>query len=209
MISIFSDPPDRWSSYPGYIGKCRALDFVDYGPLLAGMGGARREWPKRYREFVEGGPAKSDDDFKMALSASPRSIGGDGFRAWIDELYRKRVETHARPEDVSFRHTTEPLSADGVLAVLAGIFAVDVSEFCRRRHGSALRGVAARCLIRYAGQSQREVAATLGVGTGSAICNQLKSLAGTLDKDRRLRGLLKQAETTLAGQKAQRTAVPG
>ncbi len=35
----------------------------------------------------------------MTLKESPRSIGGDGFRAWIDKLYQQRVETHARPED--------------------------------------------------------------------------------------------------------------
>jgi putative transposase len=197
----------RWSSYPSYIGECKALEFVEYAPLLAGMGGKRHEWPKRYREFVEGGLAESDDDFKMALKASPRSIGGDGFRAWIDEFYQKRVEAHARPEDVSFRHITEPLSPDEVLAVLSGIFAVDVSEFRRRQHGSVLRGVAAKCLIRYAGQSQREVAATLGVGTGSAICSQLKTLSGTLEADSRLRSLLEQAEKTLVRQKAQRTTV--
>jgi REP element-mobilizing transposase RayT len=143
----------RWSSYPSYIGKMKALDFVEYGPLFAEMGGKQREWPKRYREFVESGLAESDDDLKVALKASSHSIGGDGFREWIDGLYQKRVEVHARPEDVSFRHRTEPLSADDVLTVLAEIFSVEVSEFCRRRHGSALRGVAAKCLIRYAGQS--------------------------------------------------------
>ncbi len=107
---------------------------------------------------------------------------------------------------VSFRHVTEPLSPDEVLAVLADIFAVDVSEFCRRRHGSALRGVASKLLIRHAGQSQREVAVTIGLGTGSAVCNQLKVLSGKLDKDRQLRRLLTQAETTLEKRKEQRAA---
>ncbi len=199
----------RWSSYPSYIGKCKALDFVEYGPLLAEMSGKQREWPKRYREFVESGLAESDEDFQVALKLSPRSIGGDGFRAWIDDLYQKRLEKHARPEDVSFRHVTEPLSADEVLAVLAGVFKVDVSEFCRRRHGSALRGVAARLLIRYAGQSQREAAVTMGFGTGSAVCNQLKALPGRLNKDRRLRRLLKQAETTLEKKREHRTSGRG
>lgn len=194
----------RWSSYPSYIGKMKPLEFVEYGPLLAEMSGKQREWPKRYREFVESGLAQSDDDLKVALKQSPRSIGGDGFRAWVDELYQKRVEVHARPEDISFRHCTEPLSPDDVLSVLAAIFSVEVSEFCRRRHGSALRGVAAKCLIRYAGQSQREVAVTLGIGTGSAVCNQLKSLAGKLDEDRRLRKLFNQAQKTLEKQKLQR-----
>ena len=49
-----------WSSYPSYIGLRKAFDFVEYGPLLAEMSGKRREWPKRYREFVESGLAESD-----------------------------------------------------------------------------------------------------------------------------------------------------
>jgi len=199
----------RWSSYPSYIGKRKALDFVAYGPLLAEMSGNRREWPKRYREFVESGLAESDDDFKESLKESPRSIGGDGFRAWIDELYEKRVATYARAEDVSFRHITEPLSQADVLAVLADVFAVDVAAFSRRGYDSALRGVAAKYLIRYAGLTQREAAVILGAGTGSAVCNQLRALAGKLEKDRRLGKRLQQAEISLEQMKAQRTAGRG
>lgn len=187
----------RWSSYPSYIGKRKALDFVEYGPLLSEMSGKRREWPKRYREFVETGLAESDDDFKVALKLSPRSIGSDGFRAWIDELYQKRIETHAKPEDVSFRHITEPLPPSAVLATLADIFGVEVSEFSRRRHGRPLRAVAAKLLIRYAGQSQRDVAEYLAIGTGAAVSDQLKRLPAKLSKDRGLRRQVKQCEERL------------
>ena len=71
-----------WSSYLSYIGTRKALEFVEYGPLLAEMHGRKREWPKRYREFVETGLAESDpsspgydvtsDDFIAALNLSPR-----------------------------------------------------------------------------------------------------------------------------------------
>ncbi len=181
------------SSYSSYTGKRKALEFVEYGPLLSEMHGHERDWPKRYREYVETGLAESDDDFKVALKLSPRSIGSDGFRAWVDGLYQKRLEKHARLEDVSFRHITEPLPANTVLTILGGIFEVDASEFRRRRHGSPLRTVAAHFLIRYAGQSQREVADLLDIGSGAAVCNQLKRFAGKLAGDRRLRHQIKQA----------------
>ena len=187
----------RWSSYPSYIGKRKALDFVEYGPLLAEMSGKRREWPKRYREFVESGLAESDDDFQVALKLSPRSIGGDGFRAWIDELYQKRLDKHARPEDVSFRRITEPLPAGETLSILAEIFDVETEEFKRRRRNSPLRAVAARFLIRYAGRSQRDVADLLGIGSGAAVCNQLNRLTDKLVKDRRLRRQVAEAEKRL------------
>ena len=186
-----------WSSYPSYIGKRKALPFVEYGPLLAEMSGKRREKPKQYREFVERGLSESDDEFKIALKESPRSIGGDGFRAWIDEVYQKMVEGHARPEDVSFRRITEPLSADDVLSILSGIFKVDADEFKRRRHSSPLRAVAIRFLLRYAALSQRDIADLLNIGSGSAVCKQHSSLSDKLSKDRRLRRQVKQAEEQL------------
>jgi putative transposase len=186
----------RWSSYPGYIGQCKALDFVDYGPLLGEMAGKRRERPKRYRQFVESGLAESDADFKAAMKESPRSIGSDGFRAWIAELYQKRIETHARPEDVSFRHITEPLPAKDVLAVLIRIFAVEETAFFRRGRSSALRAVAAYFLIRCSGLSQRDAAKMLNIGSGAAVCNQLKSLPDKL-KDRGLRKTFQKADDEL------------
>ena len=187
-----------WSSYPSYIGKRKALDFVEYGPLLAEMHGHKRDWPKRYREFVETGLAESDDEFKVALKVSPRSIGSEGFRGWIDELYQRRLDKYARPEDVSFRHIAKPLPTDDVLAILGEILDVDVAEFSRRRHDSPLRAVAAGFLIRYAGLSQRDVADLLDIGSGAAVCNQLNRFADKLAADRRLRRLVKQAGERLA-----------
>ena len=73
-----------------------------------------------------------------------------------------------------------------------------VEEFKRRRRDSILRAVAARFLVRYAGQSQRDVARALNVGSGSAISKQLSSLSGELDKDRKLRVQLAQVEKRLA-----------
>jgi REP element-mobilizing transposase RayT len=186
----------RWSSYPSYIGKSKALDFVEYGPLLVEMSGKRREWPKRYREFVESGLAESDDDFKVALKESPRSIGGDGFRAWIDDLYQERLDRHARPEDVSFRRITEPLSPQAVLTVLCRMFHVEQEALLRRSRRSAPRAAAARFLTLYSGLSQREAATVLNMGSGAAVCNQLKSLPERL-KDRAFHTAFQKADETL------------
>ena len=187
----------RWSSYSGYSGKCKAVDFVAQSPVLARMQGRKSDWPKKYRRFVETGLARSDEEFKVAMKQSPRCIGGEGFRVWVDDLYRERLQARARPEDVSFRHVTEPLEPEKVLSVLAGVFCVEKDEFMRRRHDSALRGVAARYLLRYAGQSQRDVADILGIGSGSAVSGQLKRLPGKMAVDRRLRQQVTNAEELL------------
>ena len=189
----------KWSTYPSYIRKGRGYDFVEYGPILSQMSGRKQsEWPKLYREYVETGLADNDDDFQVAMKLSPRSIGSDDFRAWIDEIYQKQVEGHARPEDVSFRHITEPLSPDEVLGILAEAFDVEPDEFRRRRRNSPLRGVAARYLIRYAAQSQRDVADYLNAGGGSAISKQLAGLPDKLSGDRKLRRLVTQLDEQFA-----------
>lgn len=77
----------------------------------------------------------------------------------------------------------------------------DVAAFSRRRHNSPLRAVAARFLIRYAGLSQRAVADLLNIGSGAAVCNQLKRLPDRLAADRRLGRLFKMAEERLEARK--------
>lgn len=186
-----------WSSYPSYIGLRQPLDFVEYGPILGGMSGRRRDGPKRYREFVESGLAETDEDFLTVLKASPRCIGSDGFRSWIDEVYHQRLEKCARPEDVSFRGVTEPLPPEVVLGVLGGIFQVTPDDFLRRSRNSALRAVAARFLTRYSALSQRAVADLLKTGSGAAVCNQLARLPGKLAADRELRRRFQQADDRL------------
>ena len=196
----------KWSSYPSYVGKGKSFDFVERGPALAAMGGKRRTWPKRYREFVETGLAKDDPDFKVALKASPRSIGSDGFRAWIDELYEEKMAGHGAQEDISFRRITEPLNSSEVLNVLAEVFKVDVREFRCRRRNSVLRAVAARCLTRYADQSQREVAVLLEAGSGSAISKQLGRQAEALSKGGETASLVEKAEGLLDAKRSARNS---
>jgi hypothetical protein len=193
-----------WSSYPGYIGKRKGQEFVTYGPLLAEMSWKRQHWPRRYREYVESGLAESDDEFKAEMKLSPRSIGSDGFRAWVDDLYQRRVKTHPRPEDISFRHITEPLAAGKVLAVLEECCGAKNEEFKRRCHGSPLRALAARFLVKYSGLSQREVADLLNVGSGAAVGNQLARLPDKLSEDRELRRLVEQIELRLNSAQSER-----
>ena len=89
-----------------------------------------------------------------------------------------------------------------MLAVLAEVFNVDIDEFRRRRRNSALRATAAQYLIRYAGQSQREVAKILKVGSGSAISKQMLRYRRLLSDDRRMSELLKRAEKMLEEKRA-------
>lgn len=199
-----------WSSYPGYIGEGTAYEFVECGPLLSQMAGRERDWPKRYREFVETGLAETDEKFKQALKQSPRSIGGAGFRGWVDELYQQRVDGQASREDASFRKITEPMTAAEVLDVVGKVLNVGLDAFTQRRRNSPFRAVAVRALLRYAGMSQREVAAALRIGSGAAVCNQLSRLDDRMAADRQLGRRVEEVERELASAwRARKTAASG
>jgi hypothetical protein len=174
----------QWSTYPGYIGRRKTYDFVTDGPVLAEMGGKGKGRREQYRAFVESGLAENDEEFEAALKASPRSIGGEGFRRLIDELYEKITDSHGVKEDVAFRRITEPLDTATVIDILGEELGVPPEDLCRRRRGSKLRAIAARCLMRYAGQTQRDVAGILSVGSGSAISKQMATYGNELDRGR-------------------------
>jgi REP element-mobilizing transposase RayT len=196
----------RWSSYSGYLNKRRALEFMEYAPILAQMRGKRREWRRRYRQFVESGLAEDDLEFKEALNASPRSIGSDGFRSWIDDFHHRLMEGCQNREDISFRRVKEPLPAETILKTLAKRFAVEPDAFHQRRRNSPLRAVAAQMLIRFGGQTQREVAVLLDLGTGGAVSAQVRKLPRLLSEDRQLRLMVRKAEEQLSALKQERNS---
>ena len=70
--------------------------------------------------------------------------------------------------------------------------------FVRRSKGTAYRPFAARYLTRYAGLSQRDVAAILGVSTGAAISLQLRRFEALLTDNRNLRSLAKKCDKALS-----------
>jgi REP element-mobilizing transposase RayT len=77
----------RWSSYPGYIDEKRRLEFVEYSPVSALMGGNPKRWPGLYQRYVEEGLDCSDREFLEAYQISPRCIGGSDFVSHVDKLY--------------------------------------------------------------------------------------------------------------------------
>jgi hypothetical protein len=156
-----------------------------------------KERPARYRQYVESGLAEDDQEFEQAMKASPLAIGSDAFQEEILQFYRQLTREHRKPEDVSFRKIIKPLERREVLEVLAGTLGVGVEAFRQRRRDSALRGVAARMLCRYAGLSHREVAEELHIGSGSAVSRQLTLLNDRLEADRELEKRVTTAEREL------------
>jgi len=186
-----------WSSYGSYIGRSKALDFVDYGPVLAQMAGGKNEKRKRYREFVESGLAETDEEFREAMKASRHCIGGEDFRNRVGRLYESLVAKSDHPEDVTFRRQTERIPVDRILEILELELGTSREAICRRHRDSTVRPIASRMLCKYGGLTQREVGRILGLRTGTGISLQLRKLTGLMATDTRLKRIVERVEKRL------------
>jgi len=173
----------RWSSYRGYAGLAKSSEFVDEVPILAMMETPERKQRQAYRRFVEAGIAKTDDEFLEILKGATWGIGGSEFQERIRDLHTDMANQVKRPEDVSFRHAARKISSEAVVDIVADTFGMKSDDLKKRRYDCVVRAVAAQMLGRYAGMNQRDIGGLLNMGTGSAVCRQLKRL-----RDRRVRG---------------------
>ena len=166
-----------WSSYPGYSGMGARFDLVSEGPMLAMVGGKGEARRNAYREFVEAGLRQPDEAFTGEMWRSPRSIGGEKFREWVDELYAGLVKKHGRPEDVAFRvRPGRRLTAAQVEEVVARTCGVALAELSAHRRSGWAKGLAGLMLVKYANLTQREAAGRLGLATGAGVSYQIRNL---------------------------------
>ncbi|MBU0715074.1 MAG: transposase [Verrucomicrobia bacterium] len=188
----------KWSSYRSYIGLAKRLEWVDYGPMLALMGGHDKERMERYRYFMEAGIAVDDEEFIAAMNRSARSIGEDDFREWVDERHEELLKERKHPEDVTLRREMgrcpEP---EIVLAAVASAAGTTVEGLKARRRNWIWKGIAARLLVTQSGLTQRECTGWLGVRAGSVMGYQIKRAAIVLESDARLARRVTRLESQL------------
>jgi REP element-mobilizing transposase RayT len=177
----------RWSSYRAYVGKATAPEWLTCGPILAHCGGRTTEQRREYARFVESSLAQGDEETVLAIKASPLAVGGETFIDWIRAQLIERARQSKHPDDTGLRKVAPVASVDRVLGVAADVMGVAPAALKARRRHSDLRGLAAHMLCRHADLTQREVAAVLGMRSGSAVAFQLQRLAARLKADRTLR----------------------
>ena len=183
-----------WSSYRGYAGLEKPLEFVDEGPLLAQMereGGAAR---RAYATFVEAGLAETDAEWQAVMKKAAWGIGDEELRATIRDRHREQTERARCPEDVSYRRIAVRVDPDAILKAVAAEYGLQAADLQCRQYGCEARAVAALLLIREAGLTQREVARRLGMGTGSAVCHRIALIKSCLPADNNLAARLERIQ---------------
>ena len=175
-----------WSSYRGYAGFTKPLEFMDEAPVLAMIEGRRRRRRLGYRCFVEEGMAEEDGDMRRLMEGSRWGVGDGDFQAVIRDMHTKLAQGVEKKEDVSFRREEPKVETDRILRAVAKAFSMEVSALKERQYASLARPVASLLLGRLAGMNQRDVGAFLCMGTGSAVSLQQKHLRERMRKDPRV-----------------------
>jgi REP element-mobilizing transposase RayT len=173
----------RWSSYRGYIGLDPREDWVEYEPMLSLASADAGRAGVCYERFVEEGLAEADEDFLDELMCSPRSIGDEKFRGWVDEKHSSLMADGRRDEDVAFRPVRRWLEPGAVLVRVAALWGMKAEELTVCRRDWPGRGLAAHMLEKYAGLTRRECAPWIGLASGMGVGYQIKQALARLKTD--------------------------
>jgi len=90
---------------------------------------------QKYRKFVEGGIAQSDEEFMQIKDTSPHTIGSLEFDCRVRRLYKALVEESGVTKDVAFREQVEAIPPDVVVDAVCKVFGVDKEYICTRQRG--------------------------------------------------------------------------
>jgi putative transposase len=190
-----------WSSYRSYIGRCKPLEYVEYGPVLSMMGAAQRRQRGIYQRFVEGGIDEVDAAFVEDHRRSRLCIGSEACRERIAAMYRERAEGHGKVEDVSFGRHGRSQPVEEVLDCVCQVLGVSREVVTRRQRDSWVRPVAAKALCDHSGLTQREVAEVLHLTSGGAVSKQLSKLSEVLENDKRAQKAVAELEQRLGSRR--------
>ncbi len=163
-----------WSSYRGYAGLARPLDFVREEMVLAEMGGPVRGRAVRYRRFVEEGLLR---EIASPLEAVQWQavLGSESFARRIQDRMSDLRE--GRQEVTALRRGAPVLSPEAVLRAVAKQHGVPVRRLQEKGgHGLEARNVALWLIWEKCGLTQRELGELFGGMNYAAVAQRLRRL---------------------------------
>lgn len=185
-----------WSSFRAYAGLAPRQEWVTYGPMLDLVCQDPSLAGIRYQAFVEEGLAQPDEEFHAELEKSPRSIGDEQYRKWVDEQHAS-LEGGRRKDDISFRFDHPRVEPSKIAARVASAWGIKEADFTARRRDWEGKGVLAMMLGKYGGLTRRACASWLGVTSGNAVGYQIRQTLARMETDSRLKRRVEKLETII------------
>jgi len=157
----------RWSSYPRYVAKKHAKDFVCYDVLkeyARTMAAARR----RYRAYTHACVLEDDGPIVDAMRASHFAIGDESFVEETKKRLQKRRTGTARDQDLALPRVT--VDIETVDACVAGHYRIRPEDLFEHGHrAGAAKFVAVELACRLTGMTGRAVGAHYGGISSAAV----------------------------------------
>ncbi|MBN1492175.1 MAG: transposase [Phycisphaerae bacterium] len=163
----------RWSSYPGYRNRARALAWVTYADVLREFGRRANAARQAYRRYVMEGVA-SMPPCPWADAVSGLVVGDEAFVERVRALLAGRPPDPALPVLADLR--PRPALAR-IVALTAEAFDADPAGWTAgRRDDGQARAVAAYLARRCFGHRARDVASALGYRSHGGVASALQRI---------------------------------
>ena len=173
-----------WSSYPAFVGKAKAPDWLERHWLLSLFGKDRKQAFKAYRSFVE--------DVEPARVENPAKVGGFilgsiEFVNWVKDTYlSKRSDETEIPQLKEVKPRPTP---DAVVAAVCEEFGCDAERIVQKgRKGNTARDVAIYLSRELSGASGAHLGKYFGDISGAGITMRYNDVVKGVLRNRRLKG---------------------
>jgi REP element-mobilizing transposase RayT len=182
----------RWSSYPGYIGRGKQQEWVEYSWILSQFGSRRIRANRKYKKYTEEAlKNKVEGPFKSLRSQV--ILGGEEFVKGIKRMLAGKALSQ---EIVERKRLIEYPLLDEVMKEVAKAFRVD-GEAIRRKgdRANTPRRVALYLAQRYTGLGNEEIGEIFGGIHYSAVSKASGRLREEMTSDKRLSKLVGAVES--------------
>ena len=109
------------------------IEFVDYGPLGAWLGEGKTAQKQAYKEFIESGMARTDEELAEAMRLSTKAIGGEAFCRWVEGEQQGRLAQYRAPEEIRMRRQEVGIDPEFILQTVGQVCGMEKGEFQRRQ----------------------------------------------------------------------------
>jgi hypothetical protein len=131
------------------------------------------------------------------LGLSPRSIGDEKYRQWVNERHEIMQSDRRLEEDVMFRKERAFVDAQTILRIVAKAWDVHVEDLLVRRRNWSGKAMAAFMLEKYGGLSRRACAPLIGISSGVGVAYQILKMGEQAKADPAMAARLSKVEAQL------------
>jgi REP element-mobilizing transposase RayT len=183
-----------WSSYPGYAGRGRRLDWVAYDELLASWGGAfgGSDPAAEYRRFVTLGLTEPPEP-PWSGAHHGWVLGSRAFAERVGAMIRGAAPCELRRESRLARGH----SLERVCEVVCASYGIERSELGRRGSRHPARAALAYLARRRTAATNTDLMGVLGVSRPESVPNLTRRFAAWLSSDAGIRCHYQQLQEAL------------